>query len=89
MGGVFEAASAEPVQATLVPTLLLHTYLLLAAMSHHHNLRIAVSGQHRLIWGIIIYFHRSKTTSGSGHNFAQVHTVPLAANKCAGVAIGF
>jgi hypothetical protein len=64
---------------------LLHTCLPLAAMRHHHNLKIVVSGQHRLIWGIIIYFHRSETTSGSEHNFAQVHTVPLAANKCARV----
>ena len=54
-------------------------------MRHHHNLKIAVSGQHRLIWGMIIYFHRSETTSGSEYNFAHVHTGPLAANKCAGV----
>jgi hypothetical protein len=44
---------------------LLHTCLPLAAMLHHHNLKIAASGQHWLIWGIIIYFHRSETTSGS------------------------
>ena len=45
--------------------LLLHTRLPLAAMRHHHNLKIAVSGQHRLIWGTVVYFHRSETTSGS------------------------
>ena len=70
---------------SLGPALLLHTCLPLAAMHHHHNLKIAASGQHRLIWGIIICFYRSGTTSGSKHNFAQVTTVPLAANKCAGV----
>ena len=44
---------------------LLHTRLPLVAMRHHYNLKIVVSGQHLLIWGIIIYFHRSETTSGS------------------------
>ena len=73
--------------ATTLMIVLMHTCLPLAAMHHHHNLKIAVSGQHRLIWGIILYFYRSETTSGSEHNFAQMHTVPLAANKCAAVVI--